>query len=45
MIKADQAERDREKGDDDVERAKQEFEKNTRVKQVGRKGLPTFFGL
>ena len=45
MIKADQAERDREKGEDDVDRAKEEFEKNTRVKQVGRKGLPTFFGL
>ena len=45
MIKEDEQEKEREKGDDDVKRSKEEFQKNTRVKQIGRKGLPTFFGL
>jgi len=45
VIKEDEQEKEREKGDDDVKRSKEEFQKNTRVKQIGRKGLPTFFGL
>ena len=45
MVKFDELEKDREKGEDDIDRAQQEFEKSTRVNQVGRKGLPTFFGL
>jgi len=45
VVKFDELEKDREKGEDDIDRAQQEFEKSTRVNQVGRKGLPTFFGL
>ena len=45
VVKKEQLEEKEVKADDDVERTKREFEKNTKIKQVGRKGLPTFFGL
>merc|ERR1719471_1755881 len=45
VVKKEQLEEKEVKADDDVERTKREFEKNTKIKQVGRKGLPTFSGL
>ena len=45
VVMGEKKDKDQEKANDDVTRAKKEFQKATNPNQIGRKGLPTFFGL
>jgi len=45
VVMGEKADEEQMKADDDVTKTKKEFQKATKPNQIGRKGLPTFFGL